>query len=264
MQSLAERCTACNLDARVCSINAAPEPPAAIDRGLLIQSQDSDDDLRAVKQWIKDGAAPTRRELRGSSADLLSYHQIYPKLELEQDNLLVLRYRLNRGHPIHPNENVFRVLIPKSDKTMMDQVFFWSHKSATSGHFGVNSTLARACEKFYFPDMCSFINRRVRECSDCLQKIKKVKFRDCKYSSATRAGFPAELIYCDLLGPLSEVDGYKYVLTIQCAFSKFVWAIPVTSKEPEVIANALINSFVTQYGCPAEIRSDGGGEFENK
>ena len=56
----------------------------------------------------------------------------------------------------------------------------------------------------------------------------------------------------------------KYVLTIQCAFSKFVWAIPVASKEPEVIANALLNNFVTQYGCPAEIRSDGGGEFENR
>ena len=72
------------------------------------------------------------------------------------------------------------------------------------------------------------------------------------------------MIYCDLLGPLSKVDRSKYVLTIQDAFSKFVWAHPVASKEPEVVANALINSYVAQYGCPAEIRSEGGGEFQNK
>ena len=256
MKTLAERC-------QVCSLGARPEPPESFDRNIVVQGQDSDDDLRAVKQWIRDGAVPTKQEMRGSSADLMSYYQIFEKLELEADNLLVLRYRLNRGHRLHPNLDVFRVVMPKSSKQLLDRVFFWSHQSVTAGHFGVNTMLARACEKFYFPDMTSFITQKVKECGDCLQRIKKIKHRDCEYNPATRAGFPGELIYCDLLGPLSAMDGMKYVLTIQDSFSKFVWAYPIASKEPEVVANVIINNYVAQFGCPNEIRSDGGGEFEN-
>ena len=89
-KTLVERCGLC-----VKSVGVRPEPPAALERYLLIHSQDADDDLRTVKGWIQDGSAPASNKMAGSSEDLKSYRQILEKLEVTDDNLLVLKYRLN-------------------------------------------------------------------------------------------------------------------------------------------------------------------------
>ena len=69
----------------------------------------------------------------------------------------------------------------------------------------------------------------------------------------------------DLFGPLPESNkGDCYVLTCQDGFSKFAVAHPIPCKEAEVVANQLIETWITKFGCPETIHSDQGTEFENK
>ena len=257
-KSLAERC-------KLCAMNiGAPEPPAALEQSLLIRSQDEDDVLRVVKGWIRNGERPTSKQLAGGNEDLKSYRQILEKLEITPEGLLVLKYRLNRAHRMHPEENIHRVCIPKGNEAVMDQVYHWSHRSPMAGHFGEVSSTARCCERFFFPGLSGWISRKVRQCSDCLAKRKTIKNKDCEYNAATRTGYPSERVYCDLVGPLTEVQGYKYILTLQDSFSKMAFAYPIRSKDPEVVANAIIDKHISHYGCMAELKSDCGGEFQNK
>ena len=46
-------------------------------------------------------------------------------------------------------------------------------------------------------------------------------------------------------------------------FNKYTTATPIPSKEAAVMADALMNTWVCQFGCPARIHSDRGKEFEN-
>jgi transposase InsO family protein len=58
-------------------------------------------------------------------------------------------------------------------------------------------------------------------------------------------------------------DGVKYLLTVIDCFSRYGMAIPVKSKNPLEIVDALTKAF-QEYGIPIRIQSDNGGEFTGK
>ena len=69
----------------------------------------------------------------------------------------------------------------------------------------------------------------------------------------------------DLVGPLPlSSNRNKYVLTTMDGFSKYTTSTLIPSKEAAVVANALMNTWVCQFGCPSKIHSNGGNEFENR
>ena len=51
-------------------------------------------------------------------------------------------------------------------------------------------------------------------------------------------------------------EGYKYVLTMQDAFSSWIEAMPLMDQTSDVIARALFNVLITQFGVPRYILSD--------
>lgn len=57
-----------------------------------------------------------------------------------------------------------------------------------------------------------------------------------------------------------ENQGYKYILTVIDAFSKYAWAYPLKSKEAVGVAEALSDLFNT-HDVPKELHADNGGEF---
>ena len=80
-----------------------------------------------------------------------------------------------------------------------------------------------------------------------------------------KLGYPGEVLYVDLVGPFDEnKNGDKYILMMQYGFSKFTCVHTIKSKETEVVANQLIASWLTKFGCPVTIHSDMGKEFENQ
>ncbi|CAG8507395.1 5687_t:CDS:1 [Ambispora gerdemannii] len=55
-------------------------------------------------------------------------------------------------------------------------------------------------------------------------------------------------------------DGFAWLLTIVCIFSKFFWAIPLKTKETVIIEDALVSLFA-QWGVPSILQSDNDKEF---
>ena len=75
---------------------------------------------------------------------------------------------------------------------------------------------------------------------------------------------PFHALGVDYVGelPLSP-SGNKWILTAVCPYSNFLRAIPVPDKTAPTAARALLNEAFLQFGFPAVLQSDGGGEFLN-
>ena len=63
--------------------------------------------------------------------------------------------------------------------------------------------------------------------------------------------------------PKSHKDNL-FICTMQDGFSKFVSAAMIPCKEAPVVANAVLEGWITKFGCPDQIHTDQGTEFKNK
>ena len=58
-------------------------------------------------------------------------------------------------------------------------------------------------------------------------------------------------------------DGYKHLLTVIDCFSRYAFVVPLKSKKPKEIIEAMSTVF-KEYGIPLKIFTDNGSEFLNK
>ena len=111
--------------------------------------------------------------------------------------------------------------------------------------------------------MVNDINNFIRTCPRC-QRAKSVNLQKA-HSKLKNVHVPNRIwtqIGIDLMGTLTEIDGYRYVLTVIDYFTKWVEIIPLKTKSGEEVGRALFKTF-TRYGCPKVIISDQGREFCN-
>src|SRR5437764_3375315 len=60
----------------------------------------------------------------------------------------------------------------------------------------------------------------------------------------------------------AENNGYRWILTIIDVFSKYLWEIPLFTKDQTSVSNALLQLFAI-IGTPDVLQSDNGKEFNN-
>ena len=104
---------------------------------------------------------------------------------------------------------------------------------------------------------------RVKACDRCIMKKTSIDQKDTVHSPRL-TGFPLEILFIDLIGPFPVSHEMKYVLTAECGFTRYACAYPLRSKESAEVVRVLVDNFISRFGCPTEIHSDQGGEFESK
>ena len=219
----------------------------------ILQAQLNDPTLQEVTRWVTKGYVPKRAQLKGMSQETQAYLQYFAVLKQEEDGLLIMKSQGNR-----------RIIIPEHNK-LKEEAFKWSHQNITAGHFGQQGTITCAKTYFFWPGMDSYLKAQTRKCNVCLAKINKAKKTHEATHQPHRHGYPGQTLYVDLVGPLPlSPNKNKYVLTTMDGFSKYTTATPIPSKEATVVANALMNTWICQFGCPSNIHSDRGKEFENR
>ena len=225
-------------------------------RAGLKQAQEEDEVLGHVKRWVK-GARPTKEEVRGLPQDAWCYYKQLEVLDVDEGDTLIRRKKDKGGKQLQ------QILIPEAKK-LKDEVFKWSHVHPSAGHFGVEATVARAQLKFYWPGMYGNLKADVAACEVCLAKQQKVNTHHTEHQPR-RHGYPGEVLYVDLVGPMpkSHKDNL-FICTMQDGFSKYVTAVMIPCKEAPVVANAVLEGWITKFGCPDRIHTDQGTEFKNK
>ena len=133
-----------------------------------------------------------------------------------------------------------------------------------SGHAGIQDTLDRVKEHYFFKRMGPLITDYIRSCQHC-QKRKMTQHHTKSGITAYRTPTePFQVWQVDLYGPLPITQqGYSYILTAVDMFSKYLVTIPIANKDTVTVASALTKLF-TQYGVCDTLISDRGTEITSK
>lgn len=74
-----------------------------------------------------------------------------------------------------------------------------------------------------------------------------------------------ERLHIDILGPLNESgDGNRYVLMMIDQFTKWTEMAAIPEQSALLTAKTVLIYFITTFGCPLEIHTDQGRNFESK
>jgi transposase InsO family protein len=162
---------------------------------------------------------------------------------------------------IDPKTNAHRLLIPEEIKA---EVMYVCHDVPSAGHQGEERTLQRVKSRYFWHGMTRDVKRYVESCGSCNRCKKpnrKAKWEMTKY----HAGAPLERVHLDFLGPLPKTPrGNEYVLMIVDQFTKWVECIALPSQTAEQTAQAVVDQFFSRFGCPFQIFTDRGTNFESK
>ena len=136
-----------------------------------------------------------------------------------------------------------------------------SHVETHEGEFHLFWRLLK--RGFFWKDMRKDCRAEVRCCVDCL-----------RFNVGARGFMPLRVrsvkllmveVYGDHAGPFPEsgARGYKYILILVDAATRFVWLVPVVGVSGKETKEALEGVFRT-VGWPGTLVTDGGSAFKNK
>ena len=155
-------------------------------------------------------------------------------------------------------ESYKQLVVPTS---LRDRVLALAHGHPSSGHFGVDRTLARLRLTCYWPNMSTSVALYCRNCNVCAV-CKNPRPLPRAGMSHVKAGEPFETIALDIMGPLpSTSNNNKYILVIGDYFTKWLEIIPLPNITAQTVAVALVERIFVRFGAPEKIHSDQGSQF---
>ena len=127
-------------------------------------------------------------------------------------------------------------------------------------HAGGRSTLKSVRASFVWHGMSSDVLRLVRECRHC--QASKIQ-RHIKTPLLRRPDPDRRFgsLNVDLVGPLPESEGFRYLFTVIDRYTKWVEAISLRSITATDCATALSREWIPHFGIPSDVTSDQGRQF---
>uniref|UniRef100_A0A8C6LKG8 Gypsy retrotransposon integrase-like protein 1 n=1 Tax=Nothobranchius furzeri TaxID=105023 RepID=A0A8C6LKG8_NOTFU len=136
-----------------------------------------------------------------------------------------------------------------------------AHDSPSAGHKGVKATFGALCQVAYWPGMRRDISDHVERCLVCcqFQPSNPTHRAPLQEKGPTT---PWSDLQFDWVGPLTKsTRGSKYILTVTCAFTKWVECLPAPDDTAKTTAILLLNHVFARFGLPTRVDSDRGTHF---
>ncbi|KAG1653542.1 Gypsy retrotransposon integrase-like protein 1 [Nymphon striatum] len=106
------------------------------------------------------------------------------------------------------------------------------HASSRGAHYGVNVTVRKITDRFYWLGVKADVQRWIKSCDAC-QRSEKLKTVAPELKSIKVEG-AWKMLGIDLIGPLQVTSsGNNYILTITDYWTKFVQAFPIPAKSAD-------------------------------
>ena len=154
----------------------------------------------------------------------------------------------------------YQAVIPKSLRiTLLSHL----HGGRMTGHFGQFKTEKRVAALGYWHRWKTDVSLFVKSCEKCNRFKRGLNVRQglLKHASVNSAW---QKVHVDLMGPfVKSRDGYFYLLTAVCAFTKYLVAIPLRSKSAFEVARALVRQVFLVFSPVEILVHDNGLEFVN-
>lgn len=179
----------------------------------------------------------------------------YPLWRVDEGKLFKLVLGPNRRLR---TSSEWKEVVPKQERsTVLSRL----HDEPTAGHLGVQKTLYRVQEHYYWPKMRQDISKYVSHCRTC-QQTKDGNLKPTGFMGGRRGvDVPWQMIAADLLGPFPRSSaGYKYLLVVTDVFTKYPLLYPIRAATSSIVAKHLETGFV-HWGIPKYLICDNGPEF---
>lgn len=177
---------------------------------------------------------------------------IRTKLENSEDKFFELRNGL-----VYHKDKTKKLLfyIPSS---MENNVIRTCHDDI--GHVGLDKVINNICKIYWFPQMREKVKMYISNFLRCIEFFSS-SGKESKLHSIPKKNLPSQTIHIDYCGPFEKTGrGYRYILAIVDAFTKFLKLYPCKSTTSDESINHLKNYFQT-YSKLRRIVSDRGTTF---
>lgn len=195
-----------------------------------------------------------------------TFEQILIIKQNQDENILKLRnelelkehkfYELRDGLVYKKAKNKLLFYVPSCMET---NVIRSCHDNI--GHIGVDKVLENICRVYWFPEIRKKVKIHIANCLKCIDYSPISNKTEGYLHSIPKGNLPFQTIHIDHYGPLEKINkGYKHILSIIDAFTKFIKLFPCkrTGTE-ETIQN--LQTYFKMYSKPKRIISDRGTSF---
>ena len=252
-------CTQCGRE----SHNIVPALVAVT--GILPSEHRSVDELRRLQLadatmglvlQSKEGyQKPTPDKVKALSPASRRLFQLWDQL-LVKDGLLWRWYERPVDH-----ERTLQLVVPMA---LREEVLVDLHEGVCAAHLGMDKTLARLKERFYWPGHYNDVENWCRNCAKCAMR-KTPAPRARAPLQSIKAGYPMQIVATDILGPFPEsINGNNYILVVGDYFTRWVEAYAICNQEAVTVANKLTNEFFFRFSPAEQLHSDQGRQFESQ
>ncbi|KAH0811885.1 hypothetical protein GEV33_010906 [Tenebrio molitor] len=153
----------------------------------------------------------------------------------------------------------FRYFVPKGSRLGLLRLY---HDEQC--HVGGEKTLHKVREQFWFPRMTSFVKKYIAHCLVCVTTKRPSGPKQGLLHSIDKTPTPFHTVHAGCLGPFKvTTEGFKHILLLIDAFTKYVLLIPLRTLTGSEMVSAL-ETHLLLFGTPARMISDRGTNFTDK
>ena len=144
------------------------------------------------------------------------------------------------------------------------EILYQMYDARLAGHLGKRKTRERTLQRFYWFGVREDANNWVTRCDSCASIKPPLKSLKAPLE-AMMVGAPLDWLGTDLLGPLLLTPRRnRHILVVTHYFTQWVEIFAVPDQTAETCASVILNEVIARYGCPYEIHSDQGRNFESR
>ena len=220
------------------------------------EAQRRDPDLAPIMRAKVDGdQRPSWEDISIESPATKAYWAEWDRLYLRED-ILYRKWESDNGEHYR-----FQLLLPHR---YHDVVLENLHDSRTTAHLGQQRTFSLVCHRFFWYKMRESVIRWCKTCDRC-QRRKRPGHTPQAPMRIYNVGYPGERIAMDICGPLPTTErGNSCVLVVCDYFSKWSEMYAIPDQTAQTVATAFVHNWVVRYGCPRELHTDQGPNFESR
>ena len=220
----------------------------------LTAAQKTDTTVGKVYAWVHAQTKPINKEVARYGEEVKTLMSRWKQLSIK-NNLLVRSIQ----DPA-TKKTIYQTVLPAA---LRETVLHQLHDLRITGHLGIQRTIDRVKQRYYWPGAALDIARWCSKCPQCAARKGKPYPHKAPLTQLP-TGAPFDRVAVDILDTHKVTPrGYRYILVISDYFTKYTDAFPLRRQSARAVAEVIVNKWIVYHGVFKVLHSDMGTNFES-